>query len=198
VPALAGPGFAQSLWHPSQAAALLGLPAPEGDDPLRAGWDLNAVLTAWIECVRVLAWEQLGRSTPSRGRSLRELSVNVFRPVELLSAAWREGAFLWIVAEDDALVERLDGHARLLAYIEAVQEGWAAFLAATGESIREDREVRSEKGTLPYRALLDAQRLHAAYHLRQLVVFLEDSGVSPASRFRPEQIAGLKLPSAVF
>src|SRR5205823_4994014 len=72
VPALAGPGFAQSLWHPSQAAALLGLPAPEGGDPLRAAWDLSAVLVAWIECVEALSWDALEAPTPSRGRSLRE------------------------------------------------------------------------------------------------------------------------------
>jgi hypothetical protein len=196
VPALSGVGSASSIWHPSQAAALLGLPAPDPDDPIRAAWDLHAVLSAWIECVAPLNWQVLNRPTPSRGRTLRELTVNVFRPVELLPGACIEGRFYWIVAVDDALVTSLADAGSLLGYATRVAEGWGTFLAAA--DLDGERPVTSEKGELSVASLLDAQRLHAAYHLRQLLAFLEGAGIEPASRFRPEHIAGLTLPVAVF
>jgi hypothetical protein len=198
VPALCGPGFAQSLWHPSQAAALLGIAAPAGDEPVRMGWDVSAVLTAWIECVEALPWEVLNAPTQSRGRTLRDLSVNVFRPIELLAEAWSSGRFFWDVPADDARVAALSDPGLLLDYLRPIQEMWEGFVGTTGDDLAEPKAVATSKGDLTYRELLDAQRLHAAYHLRQLVAFLEADGRQPATRFRPEHVAGLRLPERIF
>jgi hypothetical protein len=161
--------------------------------------DLNAVLTAWIECLEPLPWAVLQEPTPSRGRSLRELSVNVFRPIELLVEAWRDGRFFWIANEDDVRVERLNDPGLLLDYIRGVQQAWTVFMGEEADNLGgAERPVLTAKGDLTYRSLLDAQRLHAAYHLRQLIEFLESSGRAPAVRFRPEHIQGLQLPAAVF
>ena len=77
-------GTITPVLHVSQIADTLGLPPPPSAHPLRDGRDADAVLEAWLRQVRALDWDTLLRPTPSRGRSLRNLTVNVFHPFELL------------------------------------------------------------------------------------------------------------------
>lgn len=170
-----------------------------GENAVATAWDIDALLLAWIENTQALGWDVLNEPTPSRGRTLRDLSVNVFRPIELLPQAWRCGRFVWIASEDDQRVAELDALAGVLAYLASVEAGWKHFLIDEEPALGAgDRTVGTEKGDLKYRSLIDAQRLHASYHLRQQMAFLEQRGLSPASAFRPEHALGLKLPRAIF
>jgi hypothetical protein len=77
--------------HVSQLADVLGLPwrAPLPPDVLAA--DTVTLLAAWASGIAPL--EALLAPTPSRGRSLRNLTVNVHHPFELLPRAWGDGDF---------------------------------------------------------------------------------------------------------
>lgn len=200
IPALSGPGYAISVWHPTQAAQILGLPEVAGGDPVRCAWDLHAILDSWINCVAALPWDLLNQPTPSRGRSLHDLMVNVFRPVEFLDTAWSEGTFGYDNgAADQELVNATPDAESLIRFAEGIQQRWSAFLAESADELGEDRQVTSPiKGDLPYSVLLDAQRLHAAQHLRQLVTFLESRGIAPATTLRLDQMPGLSLPPAIY
>jgi hypothetical protein len=153
--------------HVSQIAEALGLPAPPGGSPAREGDDALSILRAWIDAVRGSSWEALLEPTPARGRSLRNLTVNVFHPFELLPAAWRSGRFLWHPEDDGAREQRLESLGDLLGFAGGAAEGWRAFLEE--ELDARDPLVDSSRGPVRYSALVSFQRWHAAYHYRQLV-----------------------------
>jgi hypothetical protein len=211
LPALDIGGAVHALGHPSQAASLLGLAAEDAGDPVRLGWDLHRVLEAWLEAAALVPWDALLAPTPSRGRTPRELAVNTFVPVGLLPAALASGRFPWpgdpVTGEpgDDALrahelgLEAAIGDtAALRAFAEPILRAWGAFLLDE-DALRAGagRAVETPSGTLPYARLLDAQRLHAAQHLRQVTTAFAAAGL-PVPAFRPEAHAGLRLPARVY
>ena len=67
------------------------------------------ILAAWLGHLHTTPWSVLLAPTPARGRSLRNLTVNVFHPFELLPAAWTSGEFDWR-PEDDGSRERSEEH----------------------------------------------------------------------------------------
>lgn len=157
------------ILHVSQLASLLGLPTPPTGESARLGWDLATTLGGWIERLSGLEWEALNRPTPSRGRTIRNLTVNVFCPVGLLPTAWTRGDFDWNPDDDPAREEPLDTEERLLAYAEGIYSAWAGFLLGAEEDLGErDPLIRTPRGELPYSALLASQRTHAEFHYREL------------------------------
>lgn len=211
LPALVIDGVAHSVSHPVQVSSLLGLAVAAVEEPVRIARDLDRILEAWEEVVALAPWEALLEPTPSRGRTALELAVNTFVPVELLPSAFDEGAFLWPgdpiagIPGDEALrahelriVARLAGTAALLQFARPTRDAWTVFVGERADALRRapDRDVATPAGTLPYRALLDAQRLHAAQHLRQVTTFLAATGrLVPA--FRVESL-GLRLPARIY
>ncbi|HST25194.1 MAG TPA: hypothetical protein VLJ76_04325, partial [Gaiellaceae bacterium] len=126
--------------------------------------------------------------TPARGRSLRNLTVNVFHPFELLPPAWESVEFPWYPEEDGAREAELVGHGLLLGFAEAAAAGWAEFLSEC--DLAGDPPVGTPRGRMPFSTLVTFQRWHAAYHYRQLLAVLgrDDDGL----------LEGLSLPSDVF
>jgi hypothetical protein len=173
--------------HVSQIAEALGLPAPPGGSPVEDGDDALSILRAWIDALRVSSWEALLEPTPARGRSLRNLTVNVFHPFELLPAAWRSGQFAWRPEDDGGHEQRLESLDDLLEFAEGAAEGWRSFLEEELDS--HDPVVQSPRGPVRYSALVSFQRWHAAYHFRQLVHVLGGELALPH---------GLVLPRDVF
>ena len=172
VPSLVVDGRSMPVLHVSQIAEALGLPPPAGRSPARDGADAAAILDAWVGHARATDWETLCGPTPSRGRSARNLTVNVFHPFELLPVAWESGEFAWRPEDDDARERRLTDRQRLLAFAEQVAAGWRSFLAEEDLAGR-DPLVESPRGRVRFSALLSFQRWHAAYHYRQLVSVLD-------------------------
>jgi len=173
VPSLRVRGAVVPILHVSQIAAELGLPAPPGLERARLAWDIAAILDAWVERLRGIDWELLMRPTPSRGRSLRNLTVNVFHPIELLPEAWEHGRFDWYPDEDPAREGELRSPDEVVRYAERIGVGWSSFLLELGDEIeRRDPAVASPRGDVTYAELLASQRRHADFHLREVEEFL--------------------------
>jgi len=182
-----------AVLHVSQIAEALGLPPPTSGQPLQDGRDAAAVLDAWLGHLPALGWDELIAPTPSRGRSLRNLTVNVFHPFELLPAAWRTGTFDWRPEKDDARERRLVAADALLRFAAETAAGWRSFLDARGDDLADrDPPVSTPRGTVTFSALLEFQRWHAAYHYRQLV---DVAGVSHPLDLTP---FGLALPDQIY
>ena len=199
MPSLAVDGAVTPILHVSQLAAALGLPEPEAAPSARLAWDATAVLRAWLDHLRPLTSELLTRPTPSRGRSLRNLTVNVFHPFELLPAAWHTGRFDWNPDGDAEREARLTAAEQVVGYAARAYVDWSDFLLEDGRELeRRDPRVASPRGEVLYSALLDSQRTHAAFHYRQLVEFLRAEGAPPRDVLPLERLAGLELPAQVF
>ena len=125
--------------------------------------------------MRPLDEEVLAAPTQSRGRSLRNLTVNVFHPFELLPAAWSGGGFPWEPERDDEREGRFHASAQLVAYAERILAAWSDFVLAHADELgRHDPLVSSPRGEVRFSALLNSQLEHIAFHLDQLVAFLRE------------------------
>jgi hypothetical protein len=193
VPSLVMGGEAIPVLHVSQIAEALGLPLPAAGVPLRAGRGAAAILEAWLRHLPALGWQELLRPTPSRGRSLRNLTVNVFHPFELLPSTWRTEAFGWR-PEEDAARERLLADPRaVLGFAATAAAGWNTFLDTCGADLgARDPRVATPRGAVTFSALLEFQRWHAAYHYRQLV---DAAGVRDPLDLEP---LSLTLPAQIY
>lgn len=193
-------GRVTSVYHPVQLCSILNLPAPATQETTRLAWDIVTILEAWIRQVRELDWGLLTTPTPARGRTLRELTVNIFHPIELLSQAWTTGTFAWYPARDPERVEPLVDKDMVVRYADTIHQGWTAFVLETGDQELASRDpiIETPRGALPYSALLSAQRWHAAFHYRQLTIFLTGEGVTVAEPLALDRFADLTLPAEVF
>jgi hypothetical protein len=198
VPSLVVDGQALPILHVSQLAAALGLPAPQAPPDARLAGDTADVLRAWLDQLRPLPWQTLVAPTPSRGRSLRNLTVNVFHPFTLLPGAFAGEGFPWDPNEDGLRERRLETAVDVVTYAEETHASWSAFLEAADELERPDLMVASPRGTLSWRDLLDHQRWHAAFHYRQLVEFLDLKRTGRPPALPLSLLEGLELPDEVF
>jgi hypothetical protein len=178
--------------HVSQIAEALGLPLPPSGHPLRDGCDAATVLSAWLSDLGTADWDMLLAPTRSRGRSLRNLTVNAFHPFELLPATWTTGEFDWQPEQDDAREAHLTNHSSLVRFAERAATGWRRFLDEHGRELdARDPLVSSPRVRVPFSALL-SQRWHVAYHYRQLAATLD---------FEPtilDRLDDLELPAELF
>jgi hypothetical protein len=199
VPSLLLTGVASPILHVSQLASMLDLEALEQPAATRLAWDSAAVLRAWVEAIRPLELEALTAWTPSRDRSLRNLTVNVFHPFELLPAAFDTGRFEWDPDLDDAREAALPDAAAVVAYADDRSLGWQSWLVERELELESrDPEVASPRGRLTYTNLLASQRWHAAYHYRQLVAVVRSRGDAVNGAFSLASLADLDLPEEVF
>jgi hypothetical protein len=163
IPSLVVDGTARPILHISQLADAMGLPVPASSEPARLAWETIPLLRAWLDRVRALDDEQLRAPTESRGRSLRNLTVNVFHPIELLPSAWASGEFPWEPERDD---EREHALGNVVAYADNILTGWTAFVVEHEDELgQRDPLVSSPRGKILFSALLDSQREHVAFHL---------------------------------
>jgi hypothetical protein len=169
VPSLAVDGRTEPVLHVSQLAGALGL---AWETPLRPGAlaaDTVTLLGCWAEGIARLGTAALAAPTPSRSRSLRNLTVNVHHPFELLPGAWRGGSFPWEPERDDEREAHLADADDVRNYASRVTDGWSTFVATHRDELDvHDPVVGSPRGQTSFSVLLDTQRWHAAYHLRQL------------------------------
>jgi hypothetical protein len=150
---------------------------PHIQESARLAWETLPVLRSWLDRLRGLDWETLTKPTPSRGRSLRDLTVNVFHPFELLPAAWQSGSFPWEPERDDEREALLDSVFEVVAYAGRIFTDWTDFVLEHGQELgRRDPTVVSPRGDLRFSALLASQLEHASFHREQLVDFLRAEG----------------------
>jgi hypothetical protein len=187
------------VMHRTQIATALGLQVPSTEERRRLAWDIVPVLDAWIAHVEHVEWELLVRPTPSRGRSLRNLTVNVFDPVSLLPGAFDSGRFEWYPEEDDRREKELRSTGDVVGFARDRGDAWVAFLGGYGDELDErNPPVASSRGDVDFGALLEYQRWHAAFHYRQMVEFLRAEGIVLSGAFQVESLTDLDLPESVF
>ena len=199
VPCLLVGGVASPILHVSQLATMLGLEAPAHLAVTRLAWDGAAVLDAWLKLIRPLDQETLTAPTPSRGRSLRNLTVNVFHPFELLPTAFETGRFDWDPTLDEDREAALQDAAAVVAYASDRQLTWQDWLREReGDLLARDPDITSPRGRVTYANLLDSQRWHAAFHYRQLLAFLDGRGHDLTGARSLASLHSLTLPAEIF
>jgi hypothetical protein len=163
-------------------------------------WDTVTILENWVEVLPQTSWELVLKPTPSRGRSIRNLTVNTFRPYVLLREAWHTGRFDWYTGEEDTKQEdQIDNLEGLEAYARGVLRTWEEFVSiASDELTVEDPHIASNRGDAPFSVVLGSQRWHAAFHHRQLLHFLRKQGVEPTGALDVEGFMDLELPENVY
>ena len=178
---------------------MLGLEAPPQLDASRLAWDATTVLDAWLKQIRKVDFATLVSPTPSRDRTLRNLTVNVFHPFELLPLAFGEGRFDWDPTLDDAREASLQDAGAVVKYATDRYVAWQDWLRVReAELLVRDPVVHSSRGDITYRNLLASQRWHAAFHYRQLLAFLGGRGHDVSGALAVESLRGLDLPDDVF
>lgn len=206
IPSLEVEGVVSGIMHPSQVASLLGLgTGPDGagaafEGP-RLAWDISTILDAWVDHLRPLDWQTICEPTPSRERSLRNLTCNTFHPITLLPGALETGRFPWSTAEDGEREAALHSADEIVEYAATIATDWQGWLLGADELLERagaTSVTHEQRGDLDGATLLAAQRWHAAFHYRQLKVFLASRGVELAGSFRIEALADLELPEEVF
>ena len=199
VPCLLVGGVASPILHVSQLATMLGLEAPAHLEATRLAWDAAAVLDAWVKLIRPLDQETLTAPTPSRGRSVRNLTVNVFHPFELLPTAFETGRFDWDPTLDEDREAALQDAAAVVAYASDRHLAWQDWLRENErELLAQDPDIESPRGSVTYANLLDAQRWHAAFHYRQLLAFLDGRGYDLTGAPALASLDDLTLPAEIF
>jgi hypothetical protein len=200
IPAVEVDGVSTLIMHVSQLAGILGLPAPPMPDATRLAYDLLMVVGSWAAIVSPLPWEIVVAETPSRNRSIRNLTMNAVYPISLLPVARDTGRFDWgLIDEDEQLAARFETTESLAAFVRSVHDEWAAFVVAREDDLTEqDPWTEAPRGRMRYSELLSHQRWHIAFHHRQLIEFLEQAGMSQPAATRINSSLTIKLPRTVF
>lgn len=201
IPSLMVDGRVFPILHPVQIASALDLPQPEGStDSVRLGWDAASILESWAELLPLASWKQVTQPTLSRGRSIRNLTVNTFRPYEILSETWHTRRFEWRTGEEDAKRERkITDIQKLEDFAWKIQRSWEAFLLEYEAELKaSDPIIESNRGDAPYSVILRSQRWHAAFHHRQIVDSLAEGGVQVTEALDVSGFDDLDLPDAVY
>lgn len=203
VPLLIVDGRLYPLLHTSQIASALGLSDGEshGLKSTRLGWDSVGILESWSSLLEAMGWDLMLMPTRSRGRTSRNLTVNVFHPFELVPQAWASGRFEWHTDESDRLREaELSDEASVQAYAHRCLSAFSSFLLDKESQLekQDPTVVTSSRGEAPFSVLLHAQRTHAATHHRQLIDFLGDHGVPVDNVLDVEAIADLDLSKELY
>jgi hypothetical protein len=183
--------------HVSQLSTWLGLPVPPRVASRRAGWDILGLVRAWVEHLGPIDDALLIVPTPSRNRTLKELTANAFHPLELLPGAWTSGEFDWHPEDDAVRMGALPDADAVRAYARRISDGWNLFTLDAAFDER-DPQVRSPRGTLAYSTLMTSQRWHVAFHYRQVTVFLTSRGVELPNTITAEALEPFELPQEVY
>ena len=213
VPTLVIDGTAHVLQHPSQAGLLLALETPPAlRDARRVAWDVDTLMSAWVELCTETPWEAMTVPVPGFGRTPLALAVDASVGIKALLEPFASGWFHWpgnpetgetgdqiVVAYEASIIATISDRGDLLAFVESVATRWRELVVAHEDAFATDpaRPVRTPRGPLTWVELLEAQRLHCAQHYRQATTWLASEG-HPTPRLELETLYGIRLPEAVY
>lgn len=199
MPALVIDDQPTTILHVSQIASLLGLPLPAGGVATRLAWDTVTILEHWNQTLAVLEWGAVLQPTPSRGRTIRNLTVNTFHPFELVPEAFETGRFEWDPERDDERERDLTDMPGLRRYAGRILAGWELFLLDQSDFLSDETRIsRGPRGELSFPRLLDAQRWHAAWHYRQIVDHCQRQGLPHGPELPKSLLADIQLPKDIY
>jgi hypothetical protein len=213
VPTLVVDGAKHVLQHPAQAAELLGMETPPAlRDAWQVAWDIDAIGGAWVELARETPWAALVEPASGLGRTPLALAIDALVGIaaltDALSSAWfhwpgnprtRETGDASVVAYEASIVRQIHGRDALLALMRPTVDAWREALFEHEATLRgePERVISAPRGSLSLVELLEAQRLHAAQHLRQATTSLAARGhVVPGLDLGT--LYGLRLPKALY
>jgi hypothetical protein len=213
VPTMVVDGTPHVLQHPAQAAALLGIELPPAlRDASQTAWDIDALADAWVELLAATSWDVLVEPLPRLGRTSLALGVDTMIGIAALRDSLASGWFHWpgnaatgetgdaaVVEYEAAIVGTIAGRDDLLAFVRPVAGGWRDAIVEHSALLRDEPEriVRAPRGELALVSLLEAQRLHAAQHLRQATTFAASRDCA-VPELDLASLPGLQLPELVY
>ncbi len=138
--------------------------------------------------------------TESRARDIRNLVVNVFRPISYLAGSWEDGEFNWFTGEADTQQESFLRTAKdVLAFAEAILVDYNSFVLDNEAAMdAEERRVVGNRGDMSFATLLTTQRFHVAFHYRQVVDCLAKAGVAEHPPLPDALLREIGLPEQLY
>lgn len=163
-------------------------------------FSLLDVLERYLDLVRDLDFEQMRLPTESRARDIRNLVVNVFRPISYLARSWEDGEFNWYTGEADVQQESFLRTAKdVLSFAEDILVAYNSFVLDSESALdSEERTVTGNRGTMTYATLLTTQRFHVAFHYRQIVDCLSKAGVAEKPQLPDALLREIGLPEQLY
>lgn len=189
-----------SFQHPSQLAALLKLEVGDTQPATAVAFSLLDVLERWLEVMTEVPFEALLEPTLSRGRNIRNLTVNVFRPIGLLPRSYQDGQFNWFTNEADLQQESfLRDTAQVVAFATGIYGEFANFLLEHAEAFTtNDPQLSGNRGNMLFSELLVTQRFHAGFHYRQIVDFFNTGGYGPKPALPAMIVEAIGMPEQLY
>lgn len=200
IPAVTFGGDVVSFQHPSQLASLLQLDIGQAQPATAVAFSLLDVLERWIAVLDGVPFTSLLEPTLSRGRNIRNLTVNVYRPIRMLPQTYRDGLFNWYTNEADLQQESfLRDTGAVIAFAQEIYGEFANFLLEDGEALTGyDPQLTGNRGEMRFSELLVTQRFHAAFHYRQIVDFFNTNGYGPKPALPQMIVEEIALPSNLY
>jgi len=194
IPSIEIDGTITTIMHISQVARLLDLPTPPLAEPSRVAYDLVLLLESWERMVRPLTPEAIVSDTASRGRSIRNLTMNAVYPISLLPDAYASEHFDWgLVDRDEERAQPYTDAAALADFTRDVRDAWSAFVFVYEDQLAiRDPWIEAPRGRMRFSELLNHQRWHLSFHQRQIAEHLQ----ATAELDLPRRL-GVDLPEAV-
>jgi hypothetical protein len=121
-------------------------------------------------------------------------------PFGLLPEAWESGVLDWHPELDEERAAAFPDKAALVDWADAIAQRWAGFVALEEPSLdRRDFRLTSPRGDLEWVPLIVTQRIHAAFHYRQLQAFADLEGLArPRGTLELSALSDLVLAAEVF
>ena len=200
IPAVTFNGDVLSFQHPSQLASLLQLDVGDAQPATAVAFSLLDVLERWIGVLDGVPFDALLEPTLSRGRNIRNLTVNVYRPIRMLPQSYTDGLFNWFTNEADLQQESfLRDTAAVIAFAQEIYSEFANFLLEQGDALAaNDPVLTGNRGDMRFSELLVTQRFHAAFHYRQIVDFFNTGGYGPKPALPDTIVKEIGLPENLY
>jgi len=189
-----------SFQHPSQLASLLQLDVGDAQPATAVAFSLLDVLERWIGVITDVPFHSLLEPTLSRGRNIRNLTVNVYRPIRMLPVSYKDSQFNWFTNEADLQQESfLRDTAAVVAFANEIYGEFANFVLEQGEELSQhDPQLDGNRGAMRFSELLVTQRFHAAFHYRQIVDFFDTGGYGPKPALPEMIVQEIGLPKNLY
>lgn len=157
---------------------------------------LEMVLAAAQRFWRQLPDAALTRKLPNRDRSYRVLAHHIFRIPEAFlemadGATLTYGMLTTPPPEDMRTVEQITTYGQEVR--DRLASWWRGLEDVTGE-----QRVSTYYGEQPLHEVLERTTWHAAQHVRQTMMIMEQMGIDPDRPLTADDLAGLPVPNKVW